>query len=252
MNFNNKCICNENNENKCNFNELEIELNEDLNELSPPLSTRSAEEVSNDWQRSDGSFDEEMNEYEVKKEIKINSEMCVKSDENVFNEEVIVNEVNPTMSTRSGEELATNSDSSDEVMAEYKELIKRKEQKISNQINVKNNNHLKCFWPKCQFSTEYIQALNLHMNRHKGMKPFECDFNACHKQFTTKCELNEHKSRVHQNIRKYICVYNECKKGFKTNTALIQHKRCVHLNERQYKCEYIGCHKRFHLKIRSN
>ena len=100
--------------------------------------------------------------------------------------------------------------------------------------NVRKNNCFKCFWPKCQFKTEFYQNYKNHKLIHLNIKQFKCDFNNCNKKFRRSDQLINHKY-IHSNEKNIICDFNECKKTFKNKSHLIRHKRCVHLNERQFK-----------------
>ncbi|CAG2108618.1 unnamed protein product, partial [Medioppia subpectinata] len=114
-----------------------------------------------------------------------------------------------------------------------------------------------------------------HKPTHSGGKQFVCDFNDCHKSFTTNSNLFQHKSYVHLNERKFkcnekncgkkfqcsshlnshkrihsrekpfVCDFNDCHKSYKTNSDLLKHKNRVHLNERKFKSNEKNCGKKF-------
>ena len=50
-----------------------------------------------------------------------------------------------------------------------------------NEDKLKCNKQLKCFWPKCQFSTDINGNLNKHISYHLNARKFKC--NECNKTF---------------------------------------------------------------------
>ena len=119
--------------------------------------------------------------------------------------------------------------------------------------NVRNNEYLKCFWPKCQYKAKNSFHLKNHKLIHLNVKQFKCDFSNCSEVFKTKRELIEHKIN-HLNNDRYSCVsndlnnktfeqknslnndkkidFNECNKLFDEKTNSISHK-LIHLSIKQ-------------------
>ena len=141
-----------------------------------------------------------------------------------------------------------------------------------------NSKKLKCFWPKCQFTTNTGQNLKRHQIIHKNIKLFKCEkcfkrFNLkhnlirhqlihknikpfeckkCNKRFRTKIELKRHES-IHSNKRQFVCNWNECGKRYNSKSNLTNHKNYNHLNQRKYVCDYNNdCNKRFQTKQNLN
>src|SRR5882757_836930 len=56
----------------------------------------------------------------------------------------------------------------------YEEINERKE-------SLKNSKYFKCFYPKCDYKTKYLQNLKQHKVFHSNDKCFKCDFNNCNK-----------------------------------------------------------------------
>jgi uncharacterized Zn-finger protein len=44
--------------------------------------------------------------------------------------------------------------------------------------------------------------LENHIRKHKGEKPFKCDWSECQKSFTSKKSLNAHIKRFHNKLKK--------------------------------------------------
>ena len=99
---------------------------------------------------------------------------------------------------------------------------------------------LKCFWPKCQYSAEYLHKLNRHISHHLNKRQFVCE--ECNKQFLQKSTLLEHKRFVHSTDRPFVCNQINCNKRFKTNSHRIQHKS-THSSVKSFSCD--ECDKRF-------
>ncbi|CAG2103194.1 unnamed protein product, partial [Medioppia subpectinata] len=123
---------------------------------------------------------------------------------------------------------------------------------------------------------------NSNLIRHKNSihsnVRFICDFNECHKSFSRKGDLFQHKScvhlnewkfkcnekncgkifttnqtlilhkRIHSGEKPFICDINDCNKSFTDKNNLFRHKSCVHLNESKFKCNEENCGKSFRQK----
>lgn len=110
----------------------------------------------------------------------------------------------------------------------------------------------------CGNSYKYRHALDSHMRRHRGEKPFICNYDNCGKSFVIPFELKRHQ-RIHTGQKpygKYLienyffeiqfifnfffslgCKY--CERKFSDFGSRIKHER-VHTGERPYSCETCG------------
>ncbi|XP_065082298.1 myoneurin-like [Ochlerotatus camptorhynchus] len=89
----------------------------------------------------------------------------------------------------------------------------------------------------CNSSYKYKHALETHMRRHRGDKPYKCT--ECEKAFVVPFELRRH-MRIHTGAKPYKCKY--CERKFSDFGSKIKHER-THTGERPYVCEV--CDKSF-------
>ncbi|XP_052763566.1 zinc finger protein 84-like [Mya arenaria] len=86
----------------------------------------------------------------------------------------------------------------------------------------------------CPFVGVSASALQLHVNRHTGLKQFTC--HDCSKSFVSKGSLDRHVAAVHSDIRPFQC--HKCEKAFKVKDNLTKHLK-VH-EDPKYRCEVCG------------
>ena len=108
--------------------------------------------------------------------------------------------------------------------------------------SIEKTNELKCFWPKCQFTTPYECHLKRHQMIHTNEKNYEC--NECQKQFRILSIFKDHQL-IHSNERHFVCDWSECGKRFKRASDLNKHKRNIHLKEKRFECDFKDCGKKF-------
>ncbi|XP_055606249.1 zinc finger protein 629-like [Uranotaenia lowii] len=89
----------------------------------------------------------------------------------------------------------------------------------------------------CNSSYKYKHALETHMRRHRGDKPYKCS--ECEKAFVVPFELRRH-MRTHTGAKPYKCKY--CERKFSDFGSKIKHER-THTGERPYVCDV--CEKSF-------
>ncbi|XP_016949951.1 transcription factor Ouib isoform X2 [Drosophila biarmipes] len=87
------------------------------------------------------------------------------------------------------------------------------------------------------FKGKSILDFKIHLQRHTGHKPFECDL--CQSKFYTKYEMRRHRI-LHSDARPYACRF--CTKTFRSCSSKAIHER-NHTNERPFQCHH--CEKTF-------
>ncbi|XP_031548610.1 zinc finger protein 525-like [Actinia tenebrosa] len=185
------------------------------------------------------------------------------------NNESIKN-VNIPWSSRA--ELPKNSEpSKDDVMtAPMKEV----ESAHASSLNKPCGKQVTCSCSFCSKSFTSTRALELHVRRHSGLRPYPCKF--CDKCFYQPSERAVH-MRTHTGARPYRCPYclklfrysgdlkqhinihtgqrpyqcEICAKAFTNHSTLRQHKR-IHTGERPYKCEECGKTYRYHSSLKQH
>lgn len=96
------------------------------------------------------------------------------------------------------------------------------------------NNHIRtvhgrerkfhCTFPLCDRRFSHSHHLKTHMNRHKGIRPFQCE--QCVKSFFDKTTLREHIKSVHLNLKAYACRI--CSRTFNRSGNMRAHMLKTH------------------------
>ena len=107
----------------------------------------------------------------------------------------------------------------------------------SSSSNVNDNKSASCE------STEETHC-NQNQNQQKTRQPpntlHQC--NLCNQTFTRKSDYLRHLDR-HKNIKKFTCEYENCSKSFNNKSQLNQHVKIVHQKSMQIKCHL--CQKKY-------
>uniref|UniRef100_A0A182N8R3 Protein krueppel n=1 Tax=Anopheles dirus TaxID=7168 RepID=A0A182N8R3_9DIPT len=74
--------------------------------------------------------------------------------------------------------------------------------------------------------------LDGHINRHRGITPYDCTEENCESKFHCKIALRLHRNNTHSKGRQ---ACEMCKKTFKSKRHLYVHKQTIH-NEATFKC----------------
>ena len=92
------------------------------------------------------------------------------------------------------------------------------------------------------------------MNKHKNVKPFECNYENCGKAFIRKDCLKNHIKNIHEKERPpegtvFKCDY--CVFETKSEPHYKAHNTRFHTDRSQFalKCDFEGCPKMFKMKV---
>ena len=102
-------------------------------------------------------------------------------------------------------------------------------------------NLLFCPYPNCSRSYNNKYRLETHINKHKGLKLFQCEI--CHRSFTEQGTLNTHYV-IHKDEKPYKCSI--CYYQSKTNSQMRHHYKFIHNDDNYYKCNF--CDKKYNRK----
>ena len=103
------------------------------------------------------------------------------------------------------------------------------EDALKQHIEEHNNNDIKCDFNGCHYRTLNKKEFEIHMNRHKGIKPFQCTYDLCEKSYFDRKNLDIHINRVHKN-NEHVC--EDCGKRF-TQKYWFQFHKVIHLDDSQ-------------------
>ena len=99
-------------------------------------------------------------------------------------------------------------------------------------------NLLYCPYLNCKKSFNNKYRLEIHINKHKGLKLFKCKI--CNRQFTEQGTLIRHYV-THNEEKPFMC--NICFYKSKTNSQMRHHYKFIHNDEKYYKCKF--CDKKY-------
>nr|CAD7430044.1 unnamed protein product [Timema monikensis] len=91
------------------------------------------------------------------------------------------------------------------------------------------------YCPVCNREFARKGAVDNHMRRHTGEKPYTCKI--CLKNFMVRSTLTRHLKEVHERLRRHFCKV--CGYGFYTRLLLRNHIR-THTDDRPYFCRACG------------
>lgn len=103
----------------------------------------------------------------------------------------------------------------------------------------------KCNWNECSFQSKSYSNLTTHKMRHKGVKPYKCDYPSCEWSFVSNSEMKWHQRLAHSLHKPYVCDWMGCEAQFKQKKCLNIHK-LSHTGDKPFKCEWPGCEAGFY------
>jgi len=115
---------------------------------------------------------------------------------------------------------------------------------LGRHVRMHTGNVLHC--EQCSFTTVSKFQLEIHVNKHTGVKPYKCRY--CSMAYADPSRHKIHE-RSHTGEKPYAC--DQCDKAFVDKYSLVRHIR-THTGEKPYKCSYCskafaqGCQLQFH------
>lgn len=92
--------------------------------------------------------------------------------------------------------------------------------------------------PMCDKKFSRRTGLSIHIRRHTGETPFECEF--CKKKYVVQYDLDRHIMLVHLGTKKYTCFCDVCRKPFISKSGMLEHKKLFHVEMKLYPCAVCG------------
>ena len=99
-----------------------------------------------------------------------------------------------------------------------------------------HENPHKC--PECDYMSVELSKLKKHMRCHSGEKPYQCECDICHSEFTQSNSLKEHKTIHTGDEPAYQCKL--CPVTFGRKADLRLHMQKPHTSKRPMQCEMCG------------
>ncbi|CAG2105104.1 unnamed protein product [Medioppia subpectinata] len=96
-----------------------------------------------------------------------------------------------------------------------------------------------CDWPECGFAFKQYNHLNLHKDRHLGIKRFACTWEGCDYRCDNNRYLLEHR-RTHTKEKPLSCSWPGCEYSANSQRGLMSHMR-THTGEKPYECPFPEC-----------
>lgn len=179
-----------------------------------PLSDEKIEVIDNDNQNSpDDDKDVSSSTEKTRNEAQININISTELDSLSPNKSIIGEPTN------------------------VKEPQKKKRKKyISKFTEEENKAKYQATLRPCHICGKMVEnkRMQSHINKHNGIKPFNCDFEGCDSKFTSTEKLTRHKRNQHTGPE-YTCEV--CGSKFKTKNNFFVHKRThTGVKERHYTC----------------
>ena len=112
----------------------------------------------------------------------------------------------------------------------------------------------------CAYSSSSISHFNTHVDMHKGVKPFACDFPGCIFRSTQKSNVKIHYNAVHEGEKPFACDFPGCTYSTVQERDVTDHYNAVHEGIKPFACNFDDCayrssqrsHLTRHLKSKHN
>jgi KRAB domain-containing zinc finger protein len=101
-----------------------------------------------------------------------------------------------------------------------------------------------CTYEGCDKNYTTKSNLTKHRRNHTQKNPFKCPHEGCDKSYTQKSSLDRHQ-KIHSSQKTHKCSHEGCDKSYTHKSSLEIHIQQKHSSETPYKCFHEGCDKSY-------